>query len=210
MKSVVCFIDGYNLYHAINNLGKNFNYLKWLDIPRLMSFFTDSQEQKINAVYYFSAYADWKISCERHKLYVRALVERGVIPIMGRFKTKDRECLRCHTKWKGHEEKETDVNMALHILKMAFYKEYDEAFVVTQDSDIAPALKMIKQVNTLARIKVITPPNIRHSRELIRVADKAASIKIGHLKNSLFPKDIVNSRGDIVLTRPVEYAPAVE
>lgn len=33
MRKVICFIDGFNLYHAIDNL--NQNQLKWLDLRKL-------------------------------------------------------------------------------------------------------------------------------------------------------------------------------
>ena len=38
VERVVCFIDGFNLYHAIVRLGEP--HLKWLDLRRLMQRYT--------------------------------------------------------------------------------------------------------------------------------------------------------------------------
>lgn len=48
------------------------------------------------------------------RIYVAALRYVGVVPVMGQFKNKDRWCNSCGAKWMGHEEKETDVNIALY------------------------------------------------------------------------------------------------
>ena len=182
--------------------------MKWLDLDRLMNFFIDIRTQKIDAIYYFLAYAEWrKEASKKNREYVKALVQKGITPVMGKFKTKDKKCQKCGHQWKGHEEKETDVNIALHIVKMAFYKQYDEAFIVTQDSDVAPALKMAKNINPSVRLKVITPPNVNTSRELARIADKFSSINIAHLNSSLLPREIKNSKGEVIAVRPEDYNP---
>lgn len=39
-KRVAFYVDGYNLYHSINNIVKNnpgLNYLKWLDLRKLFT-----------------------------------------------------------------------------------------------------------------------------------------------------------------------------
>jgi uncharacterized LabA/DUF88 family protein len=58
---------------------------------------------------------------------------------MGQFKKKPKECKKCHAQWTSHEEKETDVNLALALLDLAYKDQYDHSFILTRDSDIAPA-----------------------------------------------------------------------
>ena len=48
------YIDGFNLYHAINELGDD--TLKWVDV-RLLSENILNKYQTLNKVKYFSAYA---------------------------------------------------------------------------------------------------------------------------------------------------------
>ena len=45
MIRVSCYIDGFNLYHAIDDMSRasrgELNHLKWLDLNKLMSVYTD-------------------------------------------------------------------------------------------------------------------------------------------------------------------------
>lgn len=85
---VICFVDGFNLYHAIHSLKKP--YLKWIDLWQLASVFIRPKSQRLEAVYYFSAYADWLPDAKgRHLRYVKTLMIAGVKPVMGKFKNKD-------------------------------------------------------------------------------------------------------------------------
>ena len=74
---VICFIDGFNLYHAIKRL--NVPYLKWLNLWSLASVFVRPKSQQLVDVVYFSAYADWlPQSKKRHVQYVKALIASRV------------------------------------------------------------------------------------------------------------------------------------
>jgi len=71
IKRVIAYIDGFNLYHAIDELNKP--HLKWLDLWALSKSILRDREQ-LERVYYFSAYANWKpASVQRHRIYVTAL-----------------------------------------------------------------------------------------------------------------------------------------
>ncbi|MEA2783580.1 MAG: hypothetical protein QOK29_5139 [Rhodospirillaceae bacterium] len=58
MRKVVAYIDGFNLYHAIDDLRKP--YLKWLDLHALARSICGNDETLVG-VKYFSAYATWKL-----------------------------------------------------------------------------------------------------------------------------------------------------
>lgn len=206
---VACFIDGFNLYHAIDKLGKP--HLKWVDLRTLMEQFIQPEHHEIVNIYYFSAIAEWLIEpASRHKIYISALNSVGVEPILGEFKKdKQHECKSCGNIWLGREEKQTDVNIAVSMIKEAFRNNYDEAFLVSRDSDYAPALKFIKEMKRKRKIKVIAPPSLRHSKELGQYASKLSTIKEIHLERSLFPEFVRDGEGNIVATRPQEYAPRI-
>jgi hypothetical protein len=53
---VACYIDGFNLYHAIADLGKP--HLKWVDLFALAQSLCRAEETLVK-VAYFSAYATW-------------------------------------------------------------------------------------------------------------------------------------------------------
>lgn len=203
---VTCFIDGFNLYHAIHELKQP--YLKWLDLRKLFSHLSRPKSQIITQILFFSAYPTWKAdSYRRHRQYVMALTTTGVIPVLGKFKNKPAHCNQCGAKWVRHEEKETDVNLALAMLDMAYKDLYDHAFVLTRDSDIAPAIHKVKQNFPNKKITIFAPFNYRHSTELIQASDYHKTIKLKHISTSLFPSDIYDAGGNLVIKRPLEYTP---
>lgn len=78
MIRVACYVDGFNVYHAIDDMSRatrgELNYLKWIDLRKLMLLFTDAAVHKIVCVKYFSAYPTWKPQQYlRHQIYVTAL-----------------------------------------------------------------------------------------------------------------------------------------
>lgn len=207
MIRVAAFVDGFNLYHAVDDLGKQ--HYKWLDIRKVILSFLDPKLHDLVSTYYFSAYATWLPDAhKRHQAFVKALEHSGVTAIMGNFKAKPRGCNACGSGWIGHEEKESDVNLALAIARGAYRNEYDEAFLVTGDSDIAPALRMVRADFPGKKFKIITPPGRRHSKEPGALANKLVSIKELHLQRSLFPEFVTDdTTGKLIATRPAKYAP---
>ena len=75
MTRVACYVDGFNLYHAVNDLNRP--HLKWLDIRALAQSICRPRDLAKTA--YFSAYATWlPDKYARHREYVAALKETGV------------------------------------------------------------------------------------------------------------------------------------
>lgn len=128
---------------------------------------------------------------------------------MGQFKNKPKKCLKCNAEWISHEEKETDVNLALALLDLAYKDKYDHAFVLSRDSDLAPAIRKVKQNFPSKRISIFSPFNYRHSSELVQASDGHKTINLKHISTSLFPEEIYDAGGNLVARRPLEYAPKV-
>ena len=206
MERVVAFIDGFNLYHAIVDLKAP--HLKWLDLWALSDAFVLRRTQRLEGVHYFSAHATWLPDAyKRRRTYVKALRATGVTVVLGKFKEKDRKCLKCGHRWKGHEEKETDVNIAVAMLSRGIASEYDRALLISQDSDLAPAVRIVERQFSRP-VKVITPPNRRHSAELTEASSEKAKIKIGHLVKCQLDNIVYDAGGNLVARRPVEYEQA--
>lgn len=110
-------------------------------------------------------------------------------------------------RWESHEEKETDVNLALALLDMAYKDKYDHAFVLSRDSDLTPAIHKVKQNFPQKAITIFAPYNYFHSAELIKGADDHKTIKFKHIESSLFPAHIYDAGGNLVVVRPLEYEP---
>lgn len=206
---VICFVDGFNTYHALKDLGQP--HLKWLDLRLLFSRLIRGKSQIITQILFFSAFPTWKPeSYSRHRQYVKALSANGVSPVMGQFKEKFKKCLNCHIEWISHEEKETDVNLALALLDLAYKDRYDHAFLLSRDSDLTPAVRKVKENFPNKKISVFATYNYRHSSELIQACDGHKTINFEHISTSLFPEKIYDAGGNLVASRPSEYAPPAE
>ena len=87
------------------------------------------------------------------------------------------------------EEKGSDVKLAVHLLNDGWLDAYDCAVVVSNDSDVAEAMRLVKQYHT-KRIGLITPGTGRPSRQLMAHADFSRHIRSNALQRSQLPDPI--------------------
>ena len=92
--------------------------------------------------------------------------------------------------WKN-EEKGSDVNLALHVLNDAWLNAYDCAVIVSNDSDLAESLRLVKAQNHKV-IGLVTPgaPKRRTSRQLSQHADFVKTVRTWMLVSSQLPNPI--------------------
>lgn len=203
------FIDGFNLYHALDGTGRH--YLKWLDLRRLCLEFAPPPGQILGTVYYFSAYATWRPDAyARHRAFVAALETCSVTPVMGMFKEKQRSCRTCGSVWSDHEEKETDVNIAIHLLRDAQLDRYDRALIISGDSDLAPAVRMVREQYPSKSIRILAPYGRSYSMDLVNAAgglSSARRMKLIHVERNLLPGRVTKPDGTLVAERPAKYQP---
>jgi uncharacterized LabA/DUF88 family protein len=201
----VCFyIDGFNLYHAL--LKFRDDKVKWLDLGALCRRLIAPKTETISKIYYFSAYADWLPGpMSRHQEYVKALEATNITCVMGHFKKKDRECFKCNAKWIGHEEKETDVSIGITLLNDAYKNGFEKAYLVTRDSDLMPAVRMVRGEFPKKEIVAVAPPMMGHSNDLITVCNSKQKITPTHVRQCLFPKQVLFTNKTVAATRPTKY-----
>ena len=155
------------------------------------------KSDSLTDIYYFTALAKWNEGkVKRHKRYIKALETTGVKIIYGNFKTVTRKCRNCFKEYKTFEEKETDVNVGLHLLNSAYQDQFDKFFLLTADSDLIPAIKMIAEYFPNKESHIILPINAI-SKDLKNNSDNISQIKKKHLKSSLFPNTIHLENGTI-------------
>jgi uncharacterized LabA/DUF88 family protein len=203
-KRVIALIDGYNLYHAMDDAGRH--DLKWLNLWELCdALIRNDSRAELVGVFYFSAFATWKPEqYARHRQYVAALKCVGVKTILGNFKKKPRKCNRCLNEWTAHEEKESDVNIAIHLLDKAHSDEYDEALVLSADTDLTPAIKMVRQKYKNKTIIAVLPPGRQYVGSLIDAANSKIRISFELLEKCQFVDQLTTSTGEII-TIPDKY-----
>lgn len=215
LKRVACFVDGFNLYHAIDDLNtgrRPCHHLKWLDLRKLAQAFVRPSSEVVTDIHYFSAYATWIPDAHaRHRQYVAALQASCVTVKLGQFKAKDRSCRSCRATWTGHEEKESDVNFAVELLNSSWRNEFDRAIIVTADTDIVPVLQMVKRDHPHLQLTAAIPEKRFGKALALREAcHTALRIKESHMLNSLFPEQVVDANGAVAATRPAKYSPPPE
>ena len=199
-KRVVFFFDGFNFYHSLKHRYRKYLFLNY---RRLAELFVPKKDH-LEAVVYFTAYATWKKDSERrHREYVRLLRVQDVEVTFGKFKTRDRHCKLCGKTYQGHEEKQTDVNIAVNVLTWAFEDRFDELVLCTADSDIIPALRVLKKDFPHKRLTLLFPIG-RSSYELGHYADKMMYVKEKHLKAAQFPSQVHLPNGSVI-SRPSKW-----
>lgn len=211
---VSAYIDGFNLYHAIDErarLDPTKNRLKWLDLWALCRVYAPGPQYELTGVLYFSAYATWLTGpYRRHQVYTDALKATGVTCIMGEFKEKRRKCKRCGATWIKHEEKETDVALGVRLVCDSFLDSYDRALVITADADVVPAIKAVRSIHPAKEVRILTPPDLVRSNQLIGAAggkDRCKPINWINVERSLLPERLIDPAGNLAAVRPPEYDP---
>ena len=197
---VIAYIDGFNLYHAIDGL--NLPHLKWTDLRALARSFLRNG-QTLDTVKYYTAFATWLPDAyARHREYVAALRASGVDVLLSEFRDRPSECYRCGHRWIRHEEKRTDVQMAVDIVGDCLEDQFDLALVITADSDLSPAISRVR-ASLGKRLLMIAPPGrFNRARDL----GFTHQIRAGRIANCLLPGEVVQD-GQVVATRPPEYDP---
>jgi uncharacterized LabA/DUF88 family protein len=202
---VMAFIDGFNVYHSLDccERGANeaertkYRKYKWLDLRKLLENFIDPSKEDLTRVLYFTAYPTWNADKKlRHETYVSALRTVGVEPIFGEFKVAMVQCevpkpTGCQEFYQEHNEKQTDVNIAVSILE--FSGDYDKMLLVTADSDQVPTIKLLKKKYPEKHARAIHPVG-RRSKELERVCDSSERITEAQLAAAQFSDPIMINR----------------
>lgn len=170
------YIDGYNFYYGRIRTS---NY-KWLDVVDLFDRLLHGQDpdSKVLRVRYFSAPALGRFathgedSVVAQQSYLRALQHRHpdrLVMTMGKHSLDSKGTLLPEyvegqpydrTKrvrvWKL-EEKQTDVNLALAMYRDAASQAFQQLVVCSNDSDVEPVLKAIREDFPQIRLGVVTP-----------------------------------------------------
>ena len=204
MNRVIFLIDGFNLYHSIVDIRHRHKGLvvKWLNIYSLCRSFLPiiGAGSKLEKIYYFSAFAyhlkDPGV-IQRHTDYIECLKSMGILPIMGRFKPKDVDCPVCNAVFVKHEEKETDVAIAIKLFEVLTLKQCEIVVLVTGDTDLVPAIKTAKSLFP-GNIVLFAFPFARKNKELANIAPNSFKIHVNSYISNQFPNPVVLSGGNTI------------
>jgi uncharacterized LabA/DUF88 family protein len=185
MTDVCYLIDGFNLYHSLSDAADDLGVTtKWLDIKSLCQSYLPSivgQGATLKSIYYFSALAKHRESIDpgvtkRHRVLLKCLEDTGIVIELSRFKPKTVKCPKCKKYYVKHEEKETDVSIALKLFEVFMTNECDVAIIVTGDTDLAPAFRSAQNLFPTKKI-LFGFPYRRKNKELAQLAPDSFRIR---------------------------------
>ena len=203
MANRVCFlVDGFNVYHSIVQAleAQPTDSMKWLDFQAFCRSFLPliGSDATLEKVFYFSASADFRPDkAARHAVLVAALRVTGVEVQLGRFKEKDVWCNTCKTSFKRHEEKETDVAVAVKLLELLALDACDTVVLVTGDTDLAPAIRTAKSLYPKKQIWVVFPYG-RYNTELKVLAHGTIKVKAKRYAAHQLPNPVKRPDGTLI------------
>jgi uncharacterized LabA/DUF88 family protein len=162
MRTIV-YIDGFNFYYAAV---KDTPY-KWLDFAAMLRALLQPHH-RVTGIKYFTAPVSGKRDPQqplRQQTYWRAL--RATTPMLdiipGRFLTHEVMAPLARpapgqsrfASILKTEEKGSDVNLAVHLVNDAWLGSYDCAVLVSNDSDLAEAMKLVRAHHPNLRLGLV-------------------------------------------------------
>jgi uncharacterized LabA/DUF88 family protein len=198
------YIDGFNLYHAIADLG--LDHLKWVNYDALARRIIRRGEQLERVVWCTAVNKQNVQKMLRWREFKKAQISVGVICAEGHFTEEPRQCHEGH-KYFHPTEKEGDVNLAIHLISDAHLDRFDVGYLVTADSDQVATAKMMKERFPKKQLISVAPPKRPHSKEIIAYVDDTRTVEVATLEQCLFQGATIIKDGALIARRPAGYEP---
>ncbi len=211
MKTIV-YIDGFNLYYRMLKRSK----YKWLNLHALcnevLHEFSD-----IIAINFYTARISSRLdpsSPKDQNTYLNALKTLPSLNIYyGRFQVTNKwmflsqpvkfkpECnihLNSNPKYAyvvKTEEKGSDVNLGVHLVRDALTNAFNHAVIITNDTDLVEPARIVVEEAKLP-LTLITPGD-KTAEDLKKIATHIRYIRNNHLKKSQFPDSVISADGKL-------------
>ncbi len=190
----IVYVDGFNLYYFLKNHGET----KWLNIEELVLKYLDPNQHILKKIKYFTARVIPKKrekgdSSTRQNEYFRALKTiNGLEIIEGKFKKREVQGMlvksgkvsRKIVKISKYEEKESDVNIATHMLSDGYEDKYESAVFISNDTDLKLPLNIIRK-KLKKKIIILGPCQSIHL-DLKKKSTYNKEISLASIKESQF------------------------
>jgi len=215
------YIDGFNLYYG----ALKGTHEKWLDLQAWCALLLPQHD--VRGIVYCTARVtsrpDDPDSHVRQDAYLRALGTLSAVSVLeGTFKvSKTRmrrvssatcpccalspagcQCCRANTvEVTKTEEKGSDVHLSVRLVADGYADRYDEALVVSNDSDIQPAVDIVRS-DLGKRVIVANPRNTKHPA---LIGDERRRVGRPALERSQLPTVVLDAAGRQI-TRPHRWS----
>jgi len=202
MGKISFLIDGLNFYYSVVSVKKYTRIkAKWFNYLSLCEFYKKDLSKKlnidieINGIFYFTSIIvkiynmpedEYLFHKNNQMNYLRVLKDLGLQIEISDFKELNLKCPKCNLNYYKPIEKQTDVKIAAKIFEIFHKKLSDIIVIISGDTDLAPAIKTVKNLFPDKLIGVVIPYNNR-SKELRSVSDLHYSIPAKKYINHLLP-----------------------
>lgn len=206
MKTIV-YVDGFNLYYGAV---KGTPY-KWLDVGRLCELMLPGHT--IERIKYFTARVSDRRPGDgtqrRQQTYLRALATVPHLEIhYGKFLSYPSRMPLVNPRPHGPtfaevirtEEKGSDVNLATHLLMDGAREQYEQAALITNDSDQLEPIRVVRE--EFGKPVGILNPHSNTSYALLNAATFYKMIRRGALATSQLPNPVIASNGKEIRKPP--------
>jgi len=205
---VIVYIDGFNLYYGVL---KDTPALKWLNLERFCRLLRPHDD--IQSIRYFTALVTGS-TAPNQEAFLKAVATTPIVNVvLGKFKEK---MVKCRVSTCVHaavrifrvpEEKRTDVNIAISMLDDAYQNLCDHFILFSGDSDLVPAVNMVRHRFPAKKITVYVPfrnPTRGAAVELRVAASVHRDLPLALLSKSQFP-DAIPDDAVGPINRPADW-----
>ena len=188
MERVIAYVDGFNLYFGLKSKGWYRYY--WLNIQLLAQNLLKPNQILLLTKYFTARITSPPDKQRRQSTYLEALETLKDFQILyGKYQLNPRQCSHCGFQDEVPNEKMTDVNVAVEMLKDAYQDKFNVALLISADSDLVPPIKAVRDLFPKKRVVLASPPG-RYSADLANAADKSFVIGRARMARSLFPEEV--------------------
>lgn len=209
--AVGVYIDGFNFYYRVYRNDRRRDRVpsryKWLDLYKLSKMLMPREQ--IAYVGYFTAPVDpasGRGKSERQRAYLLALESIPQVDVvLGNFRwvhhkgTLDESGIGPQQTFWHWEEKGSDVNVAMRMVRDACLKRYDKMLLISNDSDLAGPVHMVTGELNIPVIQC--SPDTTINRALRNVATDSMMLQTRRLGACMLPDQVELSNG-LVVSRP--------
>ena len=211
-RKVIAYFDGFNYYEGLRK--KNWKKYYWQDFVKFVEYFLRPY-QTLERVRYFSAIQKNEEKAKRQDLLFQANKTNPRFNlILGNFKERvkwrkiDFNGRKVSKEIRFWEEKKSDVALASYIIRDVVKNDCDTIFLFSADSDITPAIDVIKELtHGIKTLKILTffPPG-NFSFDLQNASNKSFKLENHEFKiaNSQLPDEVTLADGHVI-KRPEKW-----
>lgn len=190
------YVDGFNLYYPIEEMGPGWCHLKWANLWRLGELIAEPHGATIMKVVFCTAVpAHYPDKRDRHNTFNNAQRACGVTIIPGHH-------MHDGTKW---NEKQTDINVALSLILDAQDDLFDIGILLSADSDQGATARFFRERFPCKKLLSVAPPNRPVSDKVKPYADQHFTMSRALMERAVMPELVEGKHG--VIRRPDNYAP---